>query len=243
MTSKKDALSVTETARLCGVGRTTIGYWIRSRKLRANRVGRNYSIPVEELLFFLKSSGQRIPKELVQDSMQGPCFRTIQNCWQYWQGTEHGRHCKQCITFVNQLNLCFTVRHSEAYTCPEQCERCQYFQETYLSRIQFIHQIRVPAVVYRDLFLWGGNESFGELCGLRETDLIGLGIEEVVHPESLEMVISSVKQRAMGTAATARTCRVTLKHRQTGAQPVQVAVYPLEEPAGTYLVLVEQEPK
>ena len=33
------SLSVTEAAALCGVGRTTVGYWIRSNKLPANRKG------------------------------------------------------------------------------------------------------------------------------------------------------------------------------------------------------------
>jgi excisionase family DNA binding protein len=241
MAAPKNSLSVTQAARLCGVGRTTVGYWIRSRKLRANRVGRNYAIPVDELLFYLKSTGQKIPSELARESMQGPLFRTIQNCWQYWAGTDHGGHCRDCIAFRNQLDLCFTVRHSEAFTCPEACDRCAYFQETYLSRIQFVHQIDVPAAVFRDLYLWGANARFAALCGVSETDLIGMGIERVVHPDSLALVIGSVKNRTMGTGEHARTCRISLGNGGTGRREVTVAVYPLEEPAKTYLVLVESE--
>jgi len=39
MAQNKKTLSVTQAAKLCGVGRTTVGYWIRSRKLRATRTG------------------------------------------------------------------------------------------------------------------------------------------------------------------------------------------------------------
>ena len=241
MAPPKNSLSVTQTARLCGVGRTTVGYWIRSRKLRANRVGRNYAIPVEELLFYLKSTGQKIPSELARENLQGPLFRAIQNCWQYWAGTEHGRHCRDCIAFKNQLNLCFTVRHTGAYSCPEACESCAYFQETYLSRIQFVHQIDVPAAVFRDLYLWGGNAGFGALCGVSETDLIGMGIERVVHPDSLALVIGSVKNRTMGAGENARTCRIFLGVGESCRREVTVAVYPLGEPGGTFLVLVETE--
>lgn len=241
MAPPKEALSVTQAARMCGVGRTTVGYWIRSRKLRADRVGRNYAIPVEELLFYLKSSGQKIPAELAGQNFQGPLFRTIQNCWQYWAGTEHGRHCRDCVTFRNQLPLCFTVRHTEAYTCPERCERCGYFQETYLSRIQFVHQFDTPAAVFSDLYLWGGNEPFAALCGEAETDLIGMGIERVVHPDSLAQVIGSVKGRVMGTGRHARTCRISLRDGDGARRDVTVAVYPLGEPRGTFLVLVEAE--
>ena len=55
MAGSNKSISVSEAAALCGVGRTTVGYWIRSKKLHAMRVGRNYSIPIDDLLFFLKS--------------------------------------------------------------------------------------------------------------------------------------------------------------------------------------------
>ena len=91
----KKTLSVTEAAKLCGVGRTNVGYWIRSKKLRVNRVGRNYSIPVDELLFFLKKTGKEIPPELAELDRKGLFFRSYQRCWQYHEGTEHGEQCGQ----------------------------------------------------------------------------------------------------------------------------------------------------
>ncbi len=74
MAKPKQTLSASEAAILCGVGRTTIGYWIRSKKLRANRVGRNDTIPVEDPLFILKNSSQMIPPELDHKNCNGPNF-------------------------------------------------------------------------------------------------------------------------------------------------------------------------
>ena len=93
MPNPSKTLSVSQAAALCGVGRTTVGYWIRSKKLRANRVGRNYSIPVQDLLFFLKSTGQEIPSKLQDENLKGPIFKSFQHCWEYWQGRDSLRNC------------------------------------------------------------------------------------------------------------------------------------------------------
>jgi len=241
MPTSKKALSVTQVSSLCGVGRTRIGYWIRSRKLHANRVGRNYSIPVEELLFFLKSTGQEIPHELAEENSSGPFFRSFRNCWLYWQGSTHGKHCKDCMAFKNHLNVCFTAKGSGSSGCSKECDECRYYQETYLPRIQFIYQIDLPAAVYMDLCLWGGNRKWAELCEVPEKDLIGMGIESVVHPNSLETVISDTKRRAMGDSEVPRTFNIFMKNKQNGKLKVCVSLYPLKKPSGTFLVLAEHE--
>ena len=241
MQTPKETLSVTQVASMCGVGRTTIGYWIRSKKLRASRVGRNYSIPIEELLFFLKSTGQEIPHKLAEENLRGPFFRSFQNCWLYWQGTAYGRNCKDCVTFKNNLNVCFNARDRVSPGCSMECYECQYYQEIYLPRIQFIHQINLPAAVYMDFYLWGGNRKWAQLCGVQEKDLIGMGIECVVHPDSLETMISEVKRRVMGNPEIPITHAIFLKNKQNGKLRVRNSVYPLADPAGTFLSLVEPE--
>jgi len=241
MPMPQKSLTVTQVAGLCGVGRTTIGYWIRSKKLRASRVGRNYSISVEELLFFLKSTGQKIPHELAEENLRGPFFRGFQNCWLFWQGTECGRNCKDCVTFKNNLNVCFNARDRVSPDCPTECYECQYYQEIYLPRIQFIYQINLPAAVYADFCLWGGNRKWADLCGIREKDLIGMGIERVVHPDSLETMISEVKRRALGNPDISRTHTLFLKNKLNGKLRVRNSVYPLSDPVGTFLSLVEPE--
>jgi excisionase family DNA binding protein len=239
MKDTKAALSVTRVAAICGVGRTTVGYWIRSKKLRANRLGRNYSIPVEELLFFLKTTGQKIPKALSTNETRGPYFRTIQNCWSYWEGMPCGENCRTCPIFAKQLELCFTARSSyNTGTCGS-CQKCSYYQEIYLSRIAFVHQISVPAAIYRDLYFWGGNSQFATMCQLSDERLVGLGIEQIVHAESLSTIIASVKKRALGTTWIPDTGKIFFKNSHEGKTAVPFSVFPLDEPEAAYLVIAE----
>ena len=197
MATPNNTLSVAQTAALCGVGRSTVGYWIRSKRLGAERTGKNYSIPLEELLFFLKSTGRSIPDDLYDGDIGGPYFRAVQNCWQYCKDSPHGLNCKDCTVFVNQLEVCFIARAACTLNCPLLCYKCRYYTEIYLPRIQFVHQIDLPAAVYKGFEVWGGNRGWAELCEVEEKDLPGIGIERIVHPDSIEKVISIVKQRAL----------------------------------------------
>ncbi|MBI9085931.1 MAG: helix-turn-helix domain-containing protein [Desulfobacterales bacterium] len=242
MKAPEKSISVTQAAVLCGVGRTTVGYWIRSRKLRANRVGRNYTVPVEELIFFLKKTNAPIPPELAEDQTSGPCFRSFQNCWQYHAGTEHGRQCSGCIVHKNRLDACFTARDGGGLGCPEAtCNQCLYHQETYMARIQFIQQIELPAAIYRGLYFWGANRHWAALCGRSEPELIGLGIEHVFHSQSLEAVISDTKKRDLGDATVSRRFKVFLRSGDREKMAVRLGAYPLNEPEGTFLLLAEPD--
>ena len=236
MTAKNITLSVSQAANLCGVGRTTVGYWIRSKKLTAHRVGRNYSILVDDLLFFLKNSDQKIPPELLDENSNGLIFKSFQNCWQHWQGREHGGRCQNCIAFKNQLQACFTVKDSGLIHCSD-CANCTYYSETIFPRIQFVHQIGMPAAVIKDLYLWGGNAPCAELFGMGPNDLIGMGIEKIVHASSLANVIEKVRQMSLGKTMTGSKCRINVKDRDKNSQELDVWIYPLNEPARTFLVL------
>ncbi|CAB1068101.1 hypothetical protein D1AOALGA4SA_230 [Olavius algarvensis Delta 1 endosymbiont] len=230
------SLSVSEAAACCRVGRTTVGYWIRSKKLRATRVGRNYTIPVEDLLFFLKSSGQKIPPELLEGNRGGPIFQSYQNCWQYWDGTDHGLRCHRCIALKNNLQACFTVKDSRLLGCSN-CSDCQYYLDTFLHRIQFLHQIELPAAVFKDLYLWGGNSSCAEICRVQQKELVGMGIEKIVHSDSLPKVIETIRKLALGEPPVNDDCVITIKNERESPINIRTSVYPLGEPANTFLVL------
>ena len=189
MENYEKSLSVTQAAALCGVGRTTVGYWIRSNKLPAGRKGKKYEIPMQDLLYFLKAGGHKIPVELEKQNLNGPVFRTFQHCWQYHQGSAHGLNCHLCIAFQKRLQVCFNARNSGTLSCSGRCEACGYYQETYYPRLQFIHQFDLPAAVVKDLYFWAGNAEMADLCEVEEKDLGGLGVEKIVHPSSLEQVI------------------------------------------------------
>jgi len=236
MVENNKTLSVSRVAALCGVGRTTVGYWIRSRKLHANRIGRNYTIPVEDLLFFLQSSGQETPPELLQENSNGPVFKSFQSCWQYWHGSEHGRECGNCVAFINQLQSCFTVKDSGQIGCTD-CSACGYYKDIYLNRIQFVHQIEVPAAVFKDLYLWGGNSMCAELCGVQQRDLVGMGLEKIVFSDSLPKVIEAVRKMAIAKAAVNKDCSILINNKSFGSRAVKIAVYPLREPTMAHLVL------
>jgi excisionase family DNA binding protein len=243
METPQQTLSVLQAATLCGVNRNTVGLWIRSGKLRANRVGRNYAIPVEELIFFLKSTGQYIPEELKSREISGPIFRTIPNCWQYFRDRVLAKACENCTVYKKQLNVCFIGRESSALHCNGQCDSCEYYHEVYSPRIEFIHQIDFPAAIYKDLYFWGGNKQWAEICEIKVEDLIGMGIEKVYHPDSLETIISNNKKRELGDPLAPRIDRIFLKSSKFGRREVMISVYPLLEPSGSWLLLAESKGK
>ena len=85
MTTAREVLSATEVASICGVGHSTVRYWIRTGRLRASREGRTYAITKEQLLLYLQSSGHEVPDQLLSrgQPITLPCFRPTQPCWEY----------------------------------------------------------------------------------------------------------------------------------------------------------------
>ena len=236
MNENPKVLSVAETADLCKVGRSTIGYWIRSKKLVAGLVGRGYIIPIEELLHFLKKSGRSIPSELIRNVPENPSFRKSKACWEFWNETNTNTVCNNCIVFVNQTSECFTVSEGE---CPQKaCHHCQYFLEIYYPKIQMIYQFNLPAAITKDLYFWGANEEFAKLCGVKEHLLVGLGIERVVHPDSLQLAVSLFKKSAWGNTNASKECNLFLKRGNRKKIEVRIATYSLKNSPGVSLVLM-----
>jgi len=237
--NQQHILTVAQVAAICGVNRNTVGLWIRSRKLLAQRTGRNYSIAAPDLIFFLKTSGRDIPAELAELTTLAPHFRTIQRCWDYFQSINHLNGCRDCAVYKNKLDVCFVGRDSASTYCRGQCGDCRYFQETFLPRLQLVHQLAVPAAVYKDFYIWGGNRKWAQMVGSAERDLIGQGIEQVFHPVSLRVVMASFKKRALGDPAVPRADDVYLTNDRNEKIALTISVYPLDEPAGAWLLLGE----
>ena len=238
MTKNIKELSVTQAAILCGLGRTTINYWIRTGKLHANRKGRNYKIPVDELLFYLTSAGHKIPSEFEDDLLQGPFFKTLRPCWDYWKGSDHGQNCRDCLVYKNEISVCFTARESGGLHCLKECNKCRYYLEYYYPRIQFIHQIDAPAIIFNDLYIWGSNEKWIHLCGMEQKDIPGLGVEHAIHPESLESLISVVKKKNLGEVKTMQSITIHLKNQDK--KPVNISIFSLNNPAESFLVIAHE---
>ncbi|MGD8992984.1 MAG: helix-turn-helix domain-containing protein [Desulfobacterales bacterium] len=231
------SLSVAEAADLCAVGRTTVGYWIRSKKLAANRRGKKYEIPIQNLLYFLKFNGQQIPAQLEKENLNRPVFKAFQNCWAYHRDHCHGTNCKQCIVFKNKLGVCFSARSNGNLNCVKECENCSYYREAFFPRIQFIYQFGIPAAIVKDLYFWAANPEMADLCQKRARQLVGMGIERIVHRRSLEHVISFVKRKALEMPGTQSDCWIYIKNQSTGGMKIKCSVSALKEPQGALLVM------
>ena len=223
---------------MCGVGRTTVGYWIRTGKLPAQRHRRNYAIAVADLRYFLKSNGQSIPAPLIPKSGNGPIYKRFQSCWEYHraQGTHAG--CEGCIVAQQQIADCFTLPSSQVPCRRGTCHGCNYFLDLVAARIQFVHQFDVPAAVFKHFSIWGGNRLFCEICDLSHPKGVGLGIERIVHPDSLADVIAGLKQLTLGKATFVNPCQVTLLNAQQVKMAVEMVVLPLNDPPETWLAVV-----
>ncbi|MBN1103420.1 MAG: helix-turn-helix domain-containing protein [Deltaproteobacteria bacterium] len=242
MENMVENLSAAEIASICGVGHSTVRYWIRSGKLPAKRRGRNYEVPKEDLLFYLESSGYGIPDRLrSQDEPPTlPHFRPVQPCWEFFQRTIRDRGCPSCPVQMNRLEICFTVkRYNPAICSGHDCRRCRYYVETYLPRIQFIHQIDLPAAVYGDFFIYAANQKMLDLCGLSDAGDIGKGLEEVIDPEFLPTAISHAKRRMVDDPSLPRSYRVPIKESNHGRVEASVTMFPLNDPKGAFLILGE----
>ena len=232
-------LWVSEAAKLCGVNRNTVGLWIRSKKLRAYRIGNKYAIPVEELVFFLRSTGQRIPGTLSEALSEALLFRSFLRCWEYFREKMPEKRCEGCTVYENRLAVCFTGKDTATLQCGGLCHQCNFYLDVYAPRMAFLSQLDFPAAISKDLHLWAGNDRWAGLCGLREADLIGMGIEDLYHPDSLGVVIGNHKRRTLGDPRAPRIDRIFIQSAAKGKIAVDIGVYPLREPSGTWLLLAE----
>ena len=128
--------------------------------------------------------------------------------------------------------------------CPENCYGCHYFCEYYGPCVAFVYQIEKPAAVYKDLYVWSGNKAWADLCGTDVERLIGVGIEEIIHPDSLKMVISYDKRRQQGDPTVPDRYQVFFGDKSGRKIEVSLAISPLIRPSGTWLAVAEStEPK
>jgi len=238
MTLGQTRYSVKEVADGCGVGRSTVGYWIRSGKLRADRVGRDYVVPEQDLLCFLNISGKSVPAWL-QGGLQGkPAFPSFRFCWEFRsEKGEKASECGGCMVKRKQTRACFAGCRHVVPGREIHCHRCRYYVEHVQPRIGLIHQFAAPAAVYEGLHIWGANERFREMTGFLEAEVPGLGIERLFHADSLERVISNIRLRALGNPDVPTHYEVFIKNVRKEKGRVNICVTPLEEPDGTFLIL------
>ena len=241
MSQQFQTLSVLQIAEICGVARSTVSYWIAKKSLPAHRSGKKYVVSIDELVLFLKSERQPLPQILLEQvgGVYPLPFRPLKRCWDYWANEPHGTKCQECAVFIHQIGECFTDKDNEKHQCPISCHECQFFGEYYGPRVAFIHQIEKPAAVYKDLYVWSGNKAWADLCGLDVEQLIGAGIEEFVHADSLRMFISYHKRRQQGDPSVPGRYQIFFSDKSGKKIEVCLSVSPLIMPSGAWLAVAE----
>ena len=200
MPRKPQMLSVINIAKICGVARSTASYWITEKGLPAYRTGNKFMVRVEDLVLFLKSLDRSIPPILLENL--GGVFslplKPFQNCWNYWKKYSHGKSCEECVVFNCKINECFTVKYNHTHQSSPDCCECQYFYEHYAPYTSFIHQMAIPAAIFKELYIWSGNKAWADLCGLDIKKIISIGVEEIIHKESIKIIINYNKKIQQG---------------------------------------------
>jgi hypothetical protein len=227
---------------MCGVARSTVSYWITKKSLPARRSGKKHLVAVDDLVLFLTAERQTVPHALLKQvgGAYPQLFRPFKRCWEYWESNSHGDRCRHCTVFELQIKECFTINRSPTRQCPISCHKCQYFGEYYGLPAAFIHQIGKPAAIYKDLCIWTGNKAWVELCHMEEEQLIGAGIEEFVHPESLKTFISYSKGRVQGDPAVPERYRGIFRSGNGEKIDAYLTITPLIRPAGACLAIAER---
>ena len=125
---RKDYLTTTELAKLCGVSRFTIINWVNRGKIGTMKtVGGHCRIPVSEAISFYES----FYKEKKDDISESLC-----HCWEYPQKANCDKECKNCLLFKSRINYCFVVVREfgkEVVHCEGDCLSCDYFEEFFSS--------------------------------------------------------------------------------------------------------------
>jgi len=235
-------LSVIDIAEICGMARSTISYWIAEKALPAHRSGKKHIVSVEDLVIFLQSDGRQVPKILLENigGIYSQPFRPFQKCWEYWLNHSHEKNCLKCRVHKYQLSECFTAQGNQRLPCSVKCRECQYYYEYYGARVAFIHQMHIPAAIYKDLYLWSGNKAWADLCKVDQEQLIGAGVEEFIHPDSLKDVVNYNKRILQGD-----TSNVFYRHQvffegKNGSKiRTYLSISPLKRPSGTLLAIAE----
>ena len=153
-------------------------------------------VSVDDLVLFLKTEGHPIPKILLENvgAIYSHPFRPFKRCWEYWVEDFHGERCMKCSVFNNQINECFTASKNPNHRCHINCQNCEYFTQFYGQLVAFVHQLEKPAAIFKNLYIWSGNEAWAELCGMGVEETVGSGIEDFNHSDSFTWLALAEKR-------------------------------------------------
>ena len=71
-------------------------------------------------------------------------------------------------------------------------------------------------------------------------DLPGMGIEQIFHSDSLEIIIAGIKKRSLGDPSVTQSYSVFFKNHEKGKTAADISVCGLDDPAEGLLILANQ---
>lgn len=80
-----------------------------------------------------------------------------------------------------------------------------------------------------------------KLIGIQKGDLVGLGVENIVHQESLRTVIQHSKKRALMDSKADILNTVFLKTKNRKRRGIKLSLFPLSDPRDSFLAVAEAD--
>ncbi|MHC4474140.1 MAG: excisionase family DNA-binding protein [Planctomycetota bacterium] len=192
---EKTFFSTPELAQWLGVFHTTARRWIEQGKIRGIRVGRNYKIPVEEVIRVLDNHQIPLPDVLSKYKLTKKT-----------EGKAPSHHPSRSGSILQKLLL--------------------------------VEEIEDPALVCRRNAILGANQTFADLVGHSQADLIGLDIAEVMDESSREKLIELTQRRLAHPGKGASDCMTQLKTEKGPRRKAKIAMSSLDHMQGVFLLVV-----
>ena len=105
--------------------------------------------------------------------------------------------------------------------------------------IYFIHQMPMPVAIFKDLYLWSGNKAWARLCGVDIDRLIGIGVEEIIHPESIRIIINFNKKIQRGNNNGFLKSPIYFENKNGRKIKANLSITSLKQPEGTCFAIAE----
>ncbi len=169
--------STTEFAKICQISRFTASKWVKEGKIKGTSLGRNYKIPIEEVLRFFKEYNFPIPEELKAGDKDRD--RPEICCWEYYsrEKSSSPHQCDACLIKQASIRNCYIMRiddYQEKIKCMVECSKCNYFLEKFANYFAIVTAFDEPAVVCGDGTILAANRSFLRICEVTtDADVIG----------------------------------------------------------------------
>jgi excisionase family DNA binding protein len=184
----KRFFSTTELAKICQVSRFTTSKWVREGRIRGASPGRNYKIPIGEIIRFLKESNFPIPEELKTGYRDYD--RHQKYCWEYHaeQNDISLHQCSTCIIKEAEILNCFIMRiddYQDNIKCPIECSKCSYFLEKFANHFAIVKAFDEPAIICSNEAILAANQGFSMITGLsNESSAVGQDLSHFLSDAS-----------------------------------------------------------